>query len=180
MKRISGPPVAVSVPSVANSGFSKGTLHDLDGEILEIELDEALDCPLGARAFLHLGAGSPSRAVGEVTRVEGRLLAVRLTSGWVPINQREYPRHKVCVPVLLEQFPEGARAIGVLLDVSLGGAAIEASEWVHDDLTFKMPGKSGEWLCEVVSRRPSEAGALLHCRFSDPEVDVSVFLPEAA
>ena len=175
-----GPRVAVSVPSVAISAFAIGTLADLTSEAVEIELDETFDCPSGALAFVHLGVGSPSRAEGEVVEIKARRMAVKLTSVWQPIDQREFPRHRLCVPVFLESLTDAPGAIGVLVDVSLGGAAIEVSCWDHDRLTFKVQGSEDALECDVIDQRPAGGASLLHCRFVDPDANVTALLPQSA
>ena len=161
-----GAPVTVVYATGPVPVLTRGIVGQFEGEGLDIELDDDVEIPVGARVILDLphDAGAP-RAIVEVRSHEGRLLSTRLVRIQAS-DKREYPRLQGSVALRYrvarndadggawmrgDDVPTTERVPDAFMNFSATGLAFDDGAFTKEnDLLlchFSLPGDATAWRC---------------------------------
>ena len=115
-------------------------------------------------ALLMVHSGGSWHAPVRVLSWRSGATSLMLTGAWRPGERRAHPRFPLWSPsVVFSQVAPGWIS-ALVIDISLGGAAIEVAAW-PDRLGLDWYGERCPLECEVVSVERTDFGAVLHARF---------------
>jgi PilZ domain len=159
------------------SVLSEGTFGGQQGFSLWVQLDPGVSSCVEPGQEVIVACGPVGERVALLARVrdvrEGRAALVR-QSPWRPVDTRSFPRFATSMPAALLSGGESFSA--TVLDISLGGMAIEVREPLHAEAIEVQLAGDGESLrlpCLVVSRSQPPGANVLHVEFG-------ILSPEAA
>ena len=149
-------------------------LVDENGSELTLECEHVPFLRPGVVVTLFVqegGLGKARRA--SLKSIMGRTVVFRAFTEWISVDRRTHPRHEIRLRTGVRSAGSNDEALGVTLDISAGGMAVEVLDCPASPVFEVAVGLREDPVfvpCEVVERRDMDDVSVLRLRFA-PETE---------
>lgn len=149
-------------------------LVDENGSELTLECEHVPFLRPGVVVTLFVqegGLGKARRA--SLKSIVGRTVVFRAFTEWISVDRRTHPRHEIRLRTGVRSAGSNDEALGVTLDISAGGMAVEVLDCPASAVFEVAVGLRQDPVfvpCDVVERRDMDDVSVLRLRFA-PETE---------
>jgi hypothetical protein len=165
-----GVAVAVIWRNASAPGSARGRLRTLSGDGAAVDIDGDLPWKPGAEVLLVAGeVGSRLVAKARFHASRGNAAIFTLAGGFHPFDLRGQARYPLLARTEVRSVLGQSRQPGQVLDISLGGLAVEVATKPGGkmvEVPLQLYGYAATLLCEIVGTAGEEGHIVLHLQFA--------------
>lgn len=164
-----GASVVVMLAAVRPPELHSATVLAAKGHRIVVRFQPGFTVELDASALVICGRiGNRFVASARCSGTKDGVFGFQLALPWRPFDGRLAPRYEMSLQAEVRSVLGGSRQTGRLVDISLGGAAVEVSVRPGGkslELGLTSGGFSSRLPCEVMNTTGEEGAVVLHLRF---------------
>lgn len=168
---VTGTTVAVIWRSKAGPGSARGRLRTIAGDGVAVDIDGELPWEPDSEVLLVAGeVGHRQVAKARYVMSRGNVAIFNLTVHFRPFDLRGQTRYPVFAKTEVRSVLGQSRQSGQVLDISLGGLAVEVGSKPGGkivEVPLQLYGYAATLPCEVVGAAGEEGHVILHLKFAE-------------